>query len=86
MTTRQSSATLTWMSQALCATTRPDLPWLADGPDISKDDSETMSRVCRRCPVLGACTRHARATKVTGGFWAGLHRDPEAALPMRWSA
>ena len=61
-----------WMSDALCID-RPDLPWLTDGP--SPQQYRAMSSVCGGCPVRDACADYATTANITGGFWAGRHRD-----------
>jgi len=65
-----------WMDQAACA--RPQvsgLPWIADSDQVEPADTEAMAQVCARCPVRLQCGRFLRPAGVTGGFWAGEHRD-----------
>ncbi len=85
MTTRQSHAVLTWMSEASCVD-RLELPWLRDRHDVRDDDRETMMRICKVCPVLASCARHARAINASGGFWAGVHRGTRETVRLRWRA
>lgn len=33
-----------------------------------------MRSLCNRCPVQGLCADYARASRPTGGFWAGRLR------------
>ena len=66
-----------WMSHAACARF-PDLPWTADtgtAPDVLVD---IMREVCDQCPVRLACAAYVEAERITGGWWAGEDRDPEA--------
>lgn len=37
-----------------------------------------MWEECQSCPVLQECSAYALLNKVSGGFWAGRHRDPFA--------
>jgi hypothetical protein len=65
-----------WMDQAECA--RPEvsgLPWIADSDQVEPTDTEAMAAVCARCLVRVQCGRFLRPAGVTGGFWAGEHRD-----------
>lgn len=61
-----------WMSDGLCLE-RPALPWLTDGP--SHEQHRAMGLVCGGCPVREACADYATAAHISGGFWAGHHRD-----------
>ena len=75
---------LDWMSEAACARV-PALPWSADtgtAPDVLV---ELMREVCAGCPVADACAAYVETAKVTGGWWAGEDRDPEAIwLQVEW--
>jgi len=51
------------------------LPWIADGDQVEPADAEAMAAVCAGCPVRVPCGRFLRPAGVTGGFWAGEHRD-----------
>ncbi|WP_425412299.1 WhiB family transcriptional regulator [Luteipulveratus mongoliensis] len=66
------------MDGAAC-TTRPDLPWTDDAADVSPWDALSIRETCATCPVRLACAAHAYARGVTGGWWAGADRDPDAA-------
>lgn len=68
---------LRWSEHADCLDA-PDLPWLADHP--SSVDVSAMAAVCASCPVRLACAAYATTVDVTGGFWAGHHRDPATPL------
>ncbi len=65
-----------WMTEGTCVT-RDDLPWIADPEHATAWDRLTMAGLCRDCPVLSACAGYASREKVTAGFWAGSHRDPD---------
>lgn len=75
---------LDWMSDAACARL-PDLPWLADtgtAPDVLVD---IMREVCATCPVSADCSAYVDTARITGGWWAGEDRDPEAIwLHVEW--
>ena len=71
-----------WISAATCPD-RLDLPWLADSDDMSARDRLAMATICADCPVFAACMTFVAAEDVTGGFWAGQHRDLPAAAPAR---
>jgi Transcription factor WhiB len=77
-----------WMAGGACVT-RSDLPWIADPEQCTPWERLAMAGLCQDCPVLSACARYAKREKVTAGFWAGAHRDPDApAIPAgpRWAA
>jgi hypothetical protein len=74
-----------WMDQAACA--RPEvsgLPWIADRDQVEPADTDAMAAVCANCPVRVQCGRFLRPAGVTGGFWAGEHRDraPQRRVPV----
>jgi hypothetical protein len=65
-----------WMDQAACV--RPEVsgfPWIADRDQVEPADTEAMAAICAGCPVRVQCRRFLRPAGVTGGFWAGEHRD-----------
>jgi hypothetical protein len=69
-----------WMDAAACA--RPEvsgLPWTADRDQVEVADTEAMEAVCASCPVRVRCGRFLRPAGVSGGFWAGAHRDRPAS-------
>jgi hypothetical protein len=66
------------MSRGAC-TGRGDLPWTADPENTTVRQLLAMGAVCRTCPVLSDCAALAKQKKVTAGFWAGRHRDPDGA-------
>jgi hypothetical protein len=70
-----------WMSAATCPD-RLDLPWLVDSDDLSTWERLTMAAICTDCPTIAACTAFVSVEDVTGGFWAGCHRDHPAAAPV----
>ena len=75
-TPRQSRALdLSWMSKGGCVQ-RGDLPWTADPEHTTGRAVLVMRAVCHVCPVAGECAGYAKQQKVTAGFWAGRHRDP----------
>ena len=72
-----TAGALGWMREAACMRA-PGLPWTADtgtAPDVLVD---LMRDVCAACPVRVACVAFVEAEHVTGGWWAGQDRDPEA--------
>ena len=75
---------LDWMSDAACARCAA-LPWSADtgtAPDVLVD---LMREVCAGCPVANACAAYVETGNITGGWWAGEDRDPEAIwLQVEW--
>lgn len=66
-----------WMANGACARRR-DLPWLKDADQVTAWDDLTMRAICQNCPVRRRCEDFARHADVSGGFWSGLNRDPEA--------
>jgi len=65
-----------WMARAACADkAAARLPWTADHDEIDAAATAAMTAVCASCPVLMDCRRFLRPAGVTGGFWAGAHRD-----------
>lgn len=69
--------THTWTTRAACAD-RPDLPWTTNTTDLHPLTVATMRDICARCPALFDCLEAVDALEVTGGFWAGRDRDPDA--------
>ena len=69
-----------WMARAACAD-RPGLPWLHDAPDVQPWDRLVMAAICDTCPVRTHCTAFVIEAEVTGGFWAGAHREDVQQLP-----
>lgn len=69
-----------WMVNGSC-TRRPDLPWVTDTDRVTPWEELTMKVLCEECPVRRRCEDFARRAEVTGGFWSGLNRDPEATPP-----
>jgi len=69
-------ADVAWMASGSCQHWG-DLPWIADPQRITGWDWLTMAGVCRDCPVRSECAEYATREKVTAGFWAGTHRDPD---------
>jgi hypothetical protein len=69
-----------WMDAAACARTEVSgLPWTADRDQVTPADTEAMEAVCAGCPVRVRCGRFLRPAGVSGGFWAGAHRDRPAS-------
>jgi len=74
-----------WMRQAACAR-HPDLPWTTDTDDLHRVPEvvvRVMLDTCAACPVRAECEAYARDTCVTGGWWAGIDRDPFARMWAR---
>lgn len=69
-----------WMAQAACAD-RPGLPWLHDAEDVAPWDRLVMAAICDACPVGVRCSSFVASAEVTGGFWAGAHREALPQLP-----
>jgi hypothetical protein len=68
-----------WMHEAACALPEVSgLPWIADHDQVQPADTEAMAAICADCPVRVQCDRFLRPAGVTGGFWAGRHRDRPA--------
>lgn len=66
-----------WMTNGACARRR-DLPWLNDADKVTAWEELTMRSICQDCPVRRRCEDFARRADISGGFWSGLNRDPEA--------
>jgi hypothetical protein len=78
---------LSWMSKGRCVQSA-DLPWTADPQDTTAREVFFMRAACHGCPVAGECAGYAKQQKVTAGFWAGRHRDPDTpsvAAGPRWA-
>jgi len=78
-------APIGWMDQAACALPEVSgLPWIADSDQVEPANTEAMAQVCAGCPVRVQCGRFLRPAGVTGGFWAGEHRDraPQRRVPV----
>jgi len=78
---RSRAAALAWMREGKCAD-KGDLPWIADPEQSTAWERTVMGALCQDCPVLSDCAGYATAEKVTAGFWAGQHRDPDTASVM----
>ena len=63
-----------WMAYALCLD-YPALGWIKDSTEVGLGEEATMAVICGRCPVGLACAAYVERNDVTGGFWAGQHRD-----------
>ncbi|MDO5710307.1 MAG: hypothetical protein Q4P32_01015 [Micrococcales bacterium] len=77
-----------WTTSAVCADRR-DLPWTSDTVDVTPWQAETMGVTCQGCPVRSDCLSAVDALDITGGWWAGRDRDPDARdpaelLPLIW--
>lgn len=80
-----ASAAPAWMTRAACARV-PGLPWTTDEHAVPYVLVDEMRAVCGSCPVRLACSSHA-AEGVTGGWWAGIDRDPDNDTdrqPVQW--
>jgi hypothetical protein len=74
-----------WWADAACAAL-PGLPWTTDTDDLLRVPQvvvDTMLDTCAACPVRAACEQYATEAVVTGGWWAGVDRDPVARLWAR---
>jgi hypothetical protein len=74
-----------WMDEAACALPQVSgLPWTADRDQVEPAGTEAMAAICAGCPVRVQCGRFLRPAGVTGGFWAGEHRDraPQRRVPV----
>lgn len=56
-----------WRTQALCATSDPEL-WFAPGAVEHK----LAKIVCKKCPVSRQCLAYAMDTLIDHGIWGGL--------------
>ena len=68
---------IAWMAGGACLN-RGDLPWIADPEHTTAWDLLAMGALCQDCTVRSDCAGYATSEKVTAGFWAGSHRDPDA--------
>ena len=69
-----------WMRHAACLRS-PGLPWTLDTAEVEMLPAvlvDLMRETCKACPVREACAAYADREDVTGGWWAGADRDPEA--------
>lgn len=71
----------TWMTDALCAETDPDLFFPTD-----KYEADTARRICAACPVTAACREYALADDSLRGIWGGTDRRDRARLRARSAA
>ena len=63
-----------WMAQGSCVEL-PGLPWLEDHERVTPIQAETMRQVCYSCAVFYECQDFVACEEITGGFWAGQHRE-----------
>lgn len=64
----------TWMDQSVCVVF-PDLPWLADRREVSRQDAVKMRAACRSCVARPKCRSFVARERICGGFWAGEFRE-----------
>jgi hypothetical protein len=76
-TRRTRTLDVAWMTDGACLQ-RGDLPWIADPEQSTPWERLAMGAACQDCPVATDCTNYVKRAKVTAGFWAGRHRDPDA--------
>lgn len=72
-----------WMRHGACLD-MPGLPWTSDTDHVPTVLVQEMTAICEACPVRLACAAHVAGGHVTGGFWAGADRDPDAASAEMW--
>lgn len=70
----------TWTLRAAC-TARPELPWTTDTVLVPNVAADAMRAVCASCSVVADCLAAVDHLGVTGGWWAGIDRDPDAFAP-----
>lgn len=63
-----------WMDLAACPD-RSDLPWTLDRDQVRPSQTIEMKLVCRGCLAFYECRDYVDCEAVTGGFWAGEHRE-----------
>jgi WhiB family redox-sensing transcriptional regulator len=68
-----------WRDHAACREADPELffPIGNTGPALVQ--IEQAKRVCRRCPVIGACLHWAVETGQDAGVWGGLSEEERRA-------
>jgi hypothetical protein len=77
-TTRRSGfGDTAWMAHGACLA-RGDLPWTTDPEQTTAEQLRVMAAICQDCLALSDCSAFASRAKVTGGFWAGRHRNIDA--------
>lgn len=67
----------TWMVDAACANTDPDL-WFPQHGDLPT--AERAKSICRDCPVRAQCLEFALRTGQTAGIYAGYSAKSLQAL------
>lgn len=75
---RSRAGALAWMREGICLG-YGDLPWIADPEQTTVWERTVMGALCQDCPVSTNCAGFVSREKVTAGFWAGEHRDPDTA-------
>lgn len=63
-----------WMDLASCLS-RQDLPWILDRDQVRPSQALDMKVVCASCMVCFECQDFVDCEEITGGFWAGEHRE-----------
>ena len=64
-----TTATLTWKSQARCLGVDPEVFY----PDEEDEaGAEIAKQICAACPVREVCLEHAIAVREKWGVWGGL--------------
>jgi hypothetical protein len=77
-----SVASTRWMRDAACV---PGLPWTTDTADVERLPVvlvDLMRATCEGCPVRAACEDYVSREEISGGWWAGADRDPEAVWAL----
>lgn len=74
----------TWMRDAACATTNPELWFPLHGDKPTADEAK---RICREtCPVQAQCLEFALRTGQSTGIWAGYSAKSLQAIRRRRAA
>ena len=71
-----------WQLQGACRETGPGLFFHPEGErgPSRRDRDAAAQRICRRCPVIDHCRRHALAVREPYGVWGGMTEDEREVL------
>lgn len=73
-----------WESRAVCRDHDPDMWFPAKSDRLTRQRAQ---QICRSCPVVIECARHALETGVPEGIWGGLtakERSRILGVPARY--
>jgi WhiB family redox-sensing transcriptional regulator len=72
-----------WRESAACRHCDPELFFPISDTGPARRQVEAAKKVCRSCPVSGACLRWALDSGQEAGIWGGMTEDERRMLRRR---